>query len=179
MLAEEHLLRDDSEKAIESFRIALKQAPRDHRLWLGMGDCYALQGKYAFARCHYEECLRLFPQCVSGLYRVNQSFLQEEKYTRANESINRSLGIAPKDCKLLLQKAHLRYMETKYKEAIRLYEQVMTKSTLEVSAYMELAECYRKLGDMCECNRLLFLAARLDSNKQHVIMVGSLYTLLY
>lgn len=174
LLAEEHLLRDDSEKAIENFRIALQQAPHDHRLWLGMGDCYVLQGKYAFARCHYEECLRLFPRCVSGLYRVNQSFLQEEKYTRANESINRSLGIAPDDSKLLLQKAHLLYVEAKYQEAIRLYERVMATSTLEVSAYMELAECYRNLGDTCECNRLLFLAARLDSNKHHAIMVGNL-----
>lgn len=171
LLAEEHLLRGDGEKALANFRIALQTAPNDFRLWLGLGDCFSLQSNFAMARCHYEECLRLFPSCTSGLFRVNQSYLQENNYHRASESIDRSLSIAPEDCKLLLQRAQLYRLEQKWREAARMYERVMATTTLDINTYLELAECYHKLGDIGESKRLLYLAARLDSQNQFAITV--------
>lgn len=37
--------------------------------------------------------------------------------------------------------------------------------------YVDMAQCYHELENMAESKRLLFLAAKMDSQNQHAIMV--------
>lgn len=46
----------------------------------------------------------------------------------------------------------------------------MRKCSLEVSVYIDIAQCYHELGNIPESKRVLFLASQVDdSNKEAVI----------
>ena len=53
------------------------------------------------------------------------------------------------------------------------YERVVLRTTLEVSTYIDMAQCYHELGDIAESKRILFLASKMDSQNQHAIMVSN------
>lgn len=79
--------------------------------------------------------------------------------------------MAPEDVKLLLLQAQVFRLQKQWKSAVGVYEKVLSKSSLEVSVYVDMAQCYHELGNMAESKRLLFLAAKMDSQNQHAIMV--------
>lgn len=56
--------------------------------------------------------------------------------------------------------------QKRYKEALHYYERVKMKCSLEVSVYIDMAQCYRELGDLAESKRILFLASRVDDSNQ-------------
>lgn len=67
---------------------------------------------------------------------------------------------------LLLLRAQLLKAQKRYREAVEYYEEVMKQCSLEVSAYVEAAQCHHELGNMIESKRLLFLASKVDSVNQ-------------
>ena len=171
LLGDELLLCGEPDKALNAFRAALRLSPFEFRVWLGLGDCYALKGDSSTAQCHYEEALRLYPGCVSGLCRLIQSFIQQGDISQAQRHLDQGLKVAPEDVKLLLLQAQVFRLQKQWKSAVGVYEKVLSKSSLEVSVYVDMAQCYHELGNMAESKRLLFLAAKMDSQNQHAIMV--------
>lgn len=171
LLGDEHLLRGDAEHAFDAFRKALRLSPKDHRIWLGLGDCYSLQRDFGRAQCHYEQALSLFPSCVSAECRLIQSLLQQGNTQKAQQLLHSALTDHPDDVKLLLQQAQLYKSQKQWKRAVATYERVVLRTTLEVSTYIDMAQCYHELGDLAESKRILFLASKMDSQNQHAIMV--------
>lgn len=173
LLGDEQLLRGDAEHALDAFRKALRLSPKDHRVWLGLGDCYSLQGEFSRAQCHYEQALSLFPSCVNAQCRLVQSLLQQGNAARAQQLLHSALTDHPDDVKLLLQQAQLYKSQKQWKKAVATYERVVLRTTLEVSTYIDMAQCYHELGDIAESKRILFLASKMDSQNQHAIMVSN------
>ena len=171
LLGEEHLLHGETDKALDNFRAALRLSPFEFRVWLGLGDCYALKGEHSTAQCHYEEAIRLYPGCVSGICRLIQSFIHQGDFPKAQRHLDQGLKVDPEDVKLLLLQAQLFRLQKEWKLAVGVYERILPKSSLEVSVYVDMAQCYHELGNIAESKRLLFLAAKMDSQNQHAIMV--------
>ena len=142
-------------------------------MWLGLGDCYSLQGEFSRAQCHYEQALSLFPSCVNAQCRLVQSLLQQGNAARAQQLLHSALTDHPDDVKLLLQQAQLYKSQKQWKKAVATYERVVLRTTLEVSTYIDMAQCYHELGDIAESKRILFLASKMDSQNQHAIMVSN------
>lgn len=45
----------------------------------------------------------------------------------------------------------------------------MQKCSLEVSVYIDVAECYHELGNIAESKRVLFLARKVDDSNQEPV----------
>ena len=56
--------------------------------------------------------------------------------------------------------------QKKYREAVRFYERVKAKCDLEVSVYVDMAQCYHELGNRVESKRLLFQASKIENATQ-------------
>ena len=56
--------------------------------------------------------------------------------------------------------------QKKYREAVRFYERVRAKCDLEVSVYVDMAQCYHELGNRVESKRLLFQASKIENASQ-------------
>lgn len=56
--------------------------------------------------------------------------------------------------------------QKKYREAVRFYERVKAKCDLEVSVYVDMAQCYHELGNRVESKRLLFQASKIENASQ-------------
>lgn len=49
------------------------------------------------------------------------------------------------------------------------YEKVRTRCSLEISVYVDMAQCYHEIGNIPESKRILFLASKLDSSHKEVM----------
>ena len=47
---------------------------------------------------------------------------------------------------------------------------VQKKCGLEVSVYIELAQCYREIGNIAESKRVLFLASQVDQSSDNNVL---------
>lgn len=81
----------DCEIALTSFRKALNCDNRDYRVWLGLGDCYSLKKEYEKAVLHYTQSLTLFPQCLTAICRIAQSWIHLNNTAAAQKMISKGL----------------------------------------------------------------------------------------
>lgn len=62
-----------------------------------------------------------------------------------------------------------------YKKAIHCYEKVRARCSLEISVYIDIAQCYHEIGNIPESKRILFLASKIDSSHEQVMSLLKQY----
>jgi anaphase-promoting complex subunit 3 len=81
------------EKAMQSFRNAIRLDPRHYNAWYGIGSIYLRQEKWDFATSHFKKAVSINPKsCVLWCY-VGIAFQASKRYRDALSALERAVKL--------------------------------------------------------------------------------------
>jgi len=142
----EHAAKDDWEKAMASYRTAIRHDERHYNAWYGLGNVYFRQEKFDFAEHHFRKALAINP-CSSPLYCfLGMSLHANNKTLDALQMLKDAIAVDPRNPLARYQKAHVLIAMEEYEAALVELKQLLEVAPKEGSVYFTLGKVYKRLG---------------------------------
>ena len=101
----ERLVRSDAQRALEEFAKAQRFAPGNADALRGIGLAEQSLGRSESAIDHFRQAERLDPRSVVLSTSIGSALLRLRRYAEAREALDRGLGVAPANLRLIENKA--------------------------------------------------------------------------
>jgi len=144
----EYSANDDFEKAMASYRSAIRIDERHYNAWYGLGNIYYRQEKYDFAEHHLQKALEINPSSSPLYCYLGMALHANQKTLQALEKLSAAIEIDHKNPLARFQKAQvLICMEPpQYDLALKELLQLVEMAPKEGSVYQMLGKVYKRLG---------------------------------
>ena len=139
--------RDDD--AVATYRKSIELQPGDSRPYLTFGNFYFFRNQFQKAEEQYRKVTALAPGLPDGYMDVGLALIREGRLEEAEKSLQTALQIRSSP-RLLMNLGGLKYLQERYDEAARLFEQSLATGSKSVVQYRDLGDAYRQLGRVAE-----------------------------
>ena len=132
-------------KGVDYFNKALELEPNNFYALFGMADCYRGLNLHKESLAYWNRILSLDPENKVILTRAGDAFRAMGAFKEAEESYQKALNIEF-DAYAILGLALINKQQGKYVEAIDSLEGLVKNDQKNARLYMEIAECYIRIG---------------------------------
>lgn len=108
-------------EAVDSYQQAVKESPRNARLYNKLGISYHRQEMFGQARRSYEEASRLDAKYSEAVNNLGTIYFAERRYKRAQQSYERALKITPNSASVYSNLGTALFARRRYKQATEAY----------------------------------------------------------
>jgi tetratricopeptide (TPR) repeat protein len=104
--------------ALSDFDTAIRQSPRDARIWFNRGAVYARQGQYQLALSDLNKAIQLVPTFARAVRVRADVYIVLKDNTHALDDLDTALALGPPDSVALDKRASIYLNSGKYDEAL-------------------------------------------------------------
>lgn len=108
-------------EAVDAYQQALKESPRDARLYNKLGISYHRQEMFGQARRSYEEASRLDEKYSEAVNNLGTIYFAERRYKRAQKTYEKALKITPDSASVYSNLGTAFFARRRYKQATEAY----------------------------------------------------------
>lgn len=108
-------------EAVDSYQQAIKQSPRDARLYNKLGISYHRQEMFGQARRSYEEAARLDAKYSEAVNNLGTIYFAERRYKKAQQTYEKALKITPDSASVYSNLGTALFARRRYKQATEAY----------------------------------------------------------
>jgi len=146
-LAMSYLQLDNPENAIKAYKSAFQIDPNRDDIHVKLGNLYFSQGKYEDARAEYAEAVRLNPT-PANRYSLGQAYIELGRFSDAETQYSEIQRLAPQEAGGYLGMGLTYSRQGKPEEAIRQFQQAISRDEDLYDAYAQMGYSYADMGDM-------------------------------
>jgi Flp pilus assembly protein TadD len=139
-------LQGDLKGAEAAFTNVTKIVPDNPDGWVNIGRARVLEGNLKGARKVLDRALALSPKLARAHYFYARMLRAEGDYDGSLAHLNQVIQQYPKDRVVRNDAGRVLFLQKKYAEAIKEFEQVLTIDPEDVQAHYNLMLCYNGLG---------------------------------
>ncbi len=149
-----HAVQNNFQLAEEDFKQAAALSPGENSSYKGLGILYLERGNSAQAVATLKSRLKQQPDDPGLLYLLGEALLRsgarpgDPAYTEARQAFEKSVKLDPKACLPHVSLGRMYLEEDQTQAAVAQLEQARAADATEKSTYWQLANAYRKLGEM-------------------------------
>lgn len=167
--ANNFLLMDQPEKALEKLEEALKLDDSYYSLWNNKGMSHHKLGNYELAMDSYSKALKLQPDYGLAMYNLATTFIKMERHAAAVEFLEGSISIDDGDADVWYNLGFCYMKMDQPEKAVPCFLEVLEIRANHISAHYSLAQANALLRN--EKMALLFLKAVLDVRPEWLAFV--------
>ena len=160
-LAMSYLQLDDPENAIKAYKSAFQIDPYRDDIHVKLGNVYFSEGKYEDARTEYAEAVRLNPS-TANRYSLGQAYIELGRFSDAETQYSAIQRMAPQEAGGYLGMGLTYSRQDKHEEAIRQFQQAISRDENLYDAYAQMGYSYADMGDMESAQNMVDTLERLD-----------------
>ena len=160
-LAMSYLQLDDPENAIKAYKSAFQIDPYRDDIHVKLGNVYFSQEKYEDARKEYAEAVRLNPS-TANRYSLGQAYIELGRFSDAETQYSAIQRLAPQEAGGYLGMGLAYSRQGKHEEAIRQFQQAISRDGDFYDAYTQMGYSYADMGDMEGAQNMVDTLERLD-----------------
>jgi len=108
-------------EAVDAYQQAIKEDPRDARLYNKLGISYHRQEMFGQARRSYEEASRLDSKYSEAVNNLGTIYFAERRYKRAQQTYEKALKITPDSASVYSNLGTAFFARRRYKQATEAY----------------------------------------------------------
>ncbi len=108
-------------EAVDSYQQAIKESPRDPRLYNKLGISYHRQEMFGQARRSYEEASRLDSKYSEAVNNLGTIYFAERRYKKAQRTYEKALKITPNSASVYSNLGTALFARRRYKQATEAY----------------------------------------------------------
>lgn len=142
----EHTAKDDWEKAMVSYRTAIRYDERHYNAWYGLGNVYFRQEKFDFAEHHFRKALAINPGSSPLYCYLGMSLHANGKTRDALEMLKNAIAVDPRNPLARYQKAHVLIAMDEHEAALAELLLLLEVAPKEGSVHFTLGKVYKRLG---------------------------------
>jgi len=182
-IARYHSDRNEFEKSLTNYEIALSEYPRNVNANVEIGDVYFKQGKYYDALNQYKKVYRVFidrnakeetivRKYIQNVFEKGIRIFRKEKYKAAEGYFEFIYTRFPKTAEAeesLYYHGNIHYGDRNYEKAISLFRQVieLAPATRDENAFIKTGQSFYQLGDYKKSAVLFAKAQELFPNGRY------------
>jgi tetratricopeptide (TPR) repeat protein len=160
-LAMSYIQLEYTENAIKAYKSAFQVDPYRDDIRVTLGNLYFSQEKYDEARAEYAEAVRLNPSTVNR-YSLGQAYIELGRFADAETQYNEIQRLAPQEAGGYLGMGLAYSRQGKHEEAIRQFQEAISRDGDLYDAYTQMGYSYADLGDMESAQNIVDTLERLD-----------------
>jgi tetratricopeptide (TPR) repeat protein len=160
-LAMSYIQLEDTENAIKAYESAFQIDPYRDDIRVTLGNLYFSQGKYEDARTEYAEAVRLNPS-TANRYSLGQAYIELGRFSDAETQYSAIQRLAPQEAGGYLGMGLTYSRQDKHEEAIRQFQQAISRDENLYDAYAQMGYSYADMGDMESAQNMVDTLERLD-----------------
>ena len=160
-LAISYLQLDDPENAIKAYKSAFQIDPYRDDIHVKLGNVYFSQEKYEDARKEYAEAVRLNPS-TANRYSLGQAYIELGRFSDAETQYSAIQRLAPQEAGGYLGMGLAYSRQDKHEEAIRQFQQAISRDENLYDAYAQMGYSYADMGDMESGQNMVDTLERFD-----------------
>jgi tetratricopeptide (TPR) repeat protein len=153
-LAMSYIQLGDTENAIKAYKSAFQIDPYRDDIHVKLGNLYFSQEKYEDSRAEYAEAVRLNPSTVNR-YSLGQAYIELERFSEAETQYDEIQRLAPREAGGYLGMGLAHSRQGKHEEAIRQFQQAISRNEDLYDAYTQMGYSYADLGDMENAQKIV------------------------
>lgn len=146
------------------FREAVKSDPRSFEARLNLGAVLANRGELKEAQEHLSAALALDPKSVMGSYSLGMVFDRQGADRLASDHYERAIALDPDHVKAKYFLAEAQMRAARYREAARLFGEVMQREPRDVAPALGRASAEIRLGNDARAKESLEAALAIDGS---------------
>jgi tetratricopeptide (TPR) repeat protein len=173
-LAMSYLQLDDTENAVKAYKSALQVDPYRDDIHVQLGNLYFSQKKYEDARTEYAEAVRLNPGTVNR-YSLGQAYIELGRFSDAETQYSAIQRLAPQEAGGYLGMGLAYSRQGKHEEAIRQFQQAISRDVDFYDAYTQAGYSYADMGDMEGAQNMVDTLERLDQDSLADVLSRYMY----
>ena len=131
--------------AVATYRKAIQEQPSDYRLYITLGTFYFYRNQFPLAEQQYRKVVELAPWLSSGHMNVGLALIRQGRLAEAEQALSDAFKIRSSPI-LLLNLGGLCYLQERYSDAARYFEQSLSTGAKSPIQYRDLGDAYRHLG---------------------------------
>ena len=169
LTAHEHAASDDFDKAVVSYRHALRIDERHYNAWYGLGNLLFRQEKHQLAVLHFQRAIQIHPRssvlhCFLGmiLHACKQHWPALTALQRAV-----ALEVTPSQARFQLATVYLAL--ERYADALRELHVVRSQVPREAAVHFLLGKIHRQQGQRAQALQCFNVALDLDPKDRHQV----------
>lgn len=164
--------RKQYDRAIESFKQAIKLKPSNTELLYHLGIAYYLNKTYQSAIQIFKHAIGLDSLCVDAYFNLGVVFAKLKNYDSAMKYLNKAIELAPEDMESLFYLGNTYLIVGKHESALDVYTRIIGLNPSNPRAYEGRATANWKLGNQQESGEDIRIAKELRSGKPLELVVG-------
>lgn len=154
---------NNGKKALEMYEIALSIDTGNSVWHYDLATLYTQAGDQKNALVHYEKAVASNPNLdLNTLTDVGLAYLNNQKFDKGLEMINKVVAKKPMDKTLFNSVAYTFYRAKKYKEAIDWWDRILAIDKQDAKALYMIGVAYQKDGNKEKGSKLCDIAIELD-----------------
>ena len=157
------------DSALVNINYAIKLMPDDYQLINAKGYLLFMHSNYDDAIKQYNEAIKLKPDYNTAYINLSQCYFSIKDYENSLKTLDVALKYSPNDYILLNNKGYNLFVAGKFQEALDYYKQSLKNNPEYITAYINLAECYRSLKDYDNALQNIDIALRNVPNNFNII----------
>ena len=162
-LAMSYIQLEDTENAIKAYKSAFQVDPYRDDIHVKLGNVYFSQQKYEDARTEYAEAVRLNPS-TANRYSLGQAYIELGRFSDAETQYSTIQRLAPREAGGYLGMGLAYSRQGKHEEAIRQFQEAISRDGDLYDAYTQMGYSYADMGDMESAQNMVDTLERLDQD---------------
>ena len=163
-LARTYQLMDRPADALTAFTKAVDAQPASYRTYLDFGNFHLARTDYLRAEPLYRKVVELAPASAAGHMNLGIALLKQGRYTEAEQPLLAAVKL-DRSAPVLTNLGSLYYMQSRYAEALPLYQAAVAAGAPTIRRYANLANTYWNLGRRGEARAVYRAAARIAEDE--------------
>ena len=158
----------DYQKAIESFKEAIRLKPDDVYVHFNLGLAYNNSGDYQKAIESFKEAIRLKPDDVYAHYNLGLAYSNSGDYQKAIESFKKAIRLKPDDFYAHFNLGLAYSNSEDYQKAIESFKEAIRLKPDDFYAHFNLGLAYLGMRDYQKAVELLKKATKINPNGKEI-----------
>jgi tetratricopeptide (TPR) repeat protein len=175
-----YLAKREPARAKEEFDLAAEKAPVRSGTQIRVVDFYRLLGQPDEGDRRLDEIVQEAPDFYPAWRRIAQYAFNDKKYDRAQEALNHLLEASDKDPEtlrmmgeVLLAKGETEQAQTRFREAIALFQDYARRRPEQPSIHFRLAQLHIRVGEIEQAKDRLGTVVQLAPNSPSAVLLLS------
>ncbi|MBN1348606.1 tetratricopeptide repeat protein [candidate division KSB1 bacterium] len=156
-----YLKQGNAEAAIESYEAASRIDPKDAESQDVLSKLYEQVDPEEMV-AKLEELIKLDPKNTEAIFKLGKTRFNRDEYAKAEELFRNYLQQLPEDVYAMEYLGNSLQNQSKYQEAINVYDEILKKEPNRKKLYCEQASCYKSLNQYSKARSLTDKALAID-----------------
>ncbi|ORY51592.1 TPR-like protein [Rhizoclosmatium globosum] len=161
----EYISMEDNEKAMQSFRTAVRCDKRHYNAWFGMGYIYLTQEKYDLAEFHLNHALQINSSNPILIVYMGLVYEKKKQTTKALDLYRRATQLRPDIPLYPFRLATLLHAMNRASEALTVLEPLVAQDPCESAVQFLLGKCLAQVGQPARAMKAFTVAQDVASGK--------------